>query len=140
MLLALQLGFNFSYIASQTKPALRMRFQAKQLGIESRLVSVVNIAISPPELAVDEARSLAELLRAVRKASDVDGAEVVILGCTAMAFFAEKVKQQVNVPVIEPAGIAFKTAEMLVKTRLHHSRGPGHFYSAASLEDITGYQ
>ena len=140
MLLALALGFSFSYVASQTKPALRVRFQAKQLGIESRLVSVINIAISPPELATDETRSLAELVRAVRKASDIDGAEVVILGCTAMAPFAEKVKKLVDIPVIEPAAIAFKTAEMLVKTGLRHCRGAGHLYSVASLEDITGYQ
>jgi allantoin racemase len=62
------------------------------------------------------------MLDAARRAIDEDGADVVILGSTTMhqshAFLAERLE----VPVINPGLVGYKTCEMLLALGLTHSK------------------
>ena len=56
------------------------------------------------------------LLAEGRKAIEGDGAEVVILGCTAEYGFHETMQNELGVPVIDAVIAPFKTAEFLAET------------------------
>jgi allantoin racemase len=46
-----------------------------------------------------------------------DGAEVIVLGCTASSGFFARLQQELGVPVINPAIAAIKQAEQLIELR-----------------------
>ncbi len=50
-----------------------------------------------------------------RRCVEDDGAEVLILGCTAEFGFHEKMQDELGVPVLDPMLSALKYAEMLVE-------------------------
>lgn len=54
----------------------------------------------------DEALALARLVQAGRGLRDVDGADVLVLGCAGMATLRDKVAQTLGMPVIEPCAAA----------------------------------
>jgi len=50
---------------------------------------------------------------------------------------AERVRKQLCVPVIEPAAVTFKMAELFIRLGLRHHRGG--LYLTASYDKIEGY-
>lgn len=139
MSVALHLGFKFSYISTLKKTAPRVRLQAIQLGLESRLASVVNVNITVSGLEEDPEKTVQAVVSAAEKAIERDGAEVIMLGCTGMADLAHMVRARLNVPLIEPALVTFKMAELFVKIGLRHNRALGKMYSPAEADKIVGY-
>lgn len=123
MSLALHLGERFSVISTFANTGPWVRQQAVKLGVERRLASAIGIEVPVLELSRDPERTVAELVRAAELAVRRDGAEVIILGCTGMASLAQAVRERLPVPLIEPAAVALKTAELLVKLGLRHHRG-----------------
>lgn len=51
-----------------------------------------------------------------------EGAQVLILGCTALTGMAPRLQKELGVPVVEPEGCALKIAEMLVDLGLSQSK------------------
>jgi len=51
-----------------------------------------------------------------------DGAEVIIMGCAAMAGYSEDLERELHVPVLDPLRVSLKMAEALVDLGLTHSR------------------
>jgi len=51
-----------------------------------------------------------------------EGAEVLVMGCTALSGIAERLNEELNVPVLENEGTALKVAEMLVDLKVTNSR------------------
>ena len=62
------------------------------------------------------------------------GADTLVLGCMSMAFLgvAERLSEELGVPVVNPARTALKTAELLVGSGLTHS--PRAFPTPRKLE------
>jgi allantoin racemase len=65
----------------------------------------------------DEVETARRFIEAGRKAVHEDGAEVIVLGCTASAGFYETMQDALGVPVIDSAIAALKHAEQLVEIR-----------------------
>ena len=137
MSVALHLGAKFSVISILPNTGPWVRWQARKLGIESRLASAIGIDIPVLGLEKDLEETAAQIVEAAKQAIKIDGAEVIVLGCTGMAALAERVRKQLCVPVIEPAAVTFKMAELLVKLGLRHHRGG--LYLTASYDKIRGY-
>ncbi|MEA1963726.1 MAG: aspartate/glutamate racemase family protein [Candidatus Aerophobetes bacterium] len=137
MSVALHLGFRFSVISTFANTAPWVRLQARKFGVESRLASAIGVDIPVLELEKDSQKTVDEILRGAEKAIELDGAEVIILGCTGMAGLARKVRERLDVPLIEPAGTTLKMAELLVKLGLRHNRG--RLYLTPSFDKIEGY-
>jgi allantoin racemase len=74
------------------------------------------------ELQKDPDATFHALAEEGRKAIELDGAEVLILGCTGMTGMAEKVSKELGVFVVDPLPTAIKFAETLVSLGLSHSK------------------
>jgi allantoin racemase len=121
MLTASLLGHKFSVISPTKKTALQVELHARELGIEERLASVIGLGIPVLELERDKEKTIKAVVKASEKAVK-DGAEVIALGCTGMAYMADEIRKQLKVPLMEPASLTLKIAEALVDLGLRHSR------------------
>lgn len=121
MLIASLLGHKFSVVSPTKKTALQVESHARALGIEQRLASVVGLDIPVLDLERDVERTVKAVVEASEKAVE-DGAEVIVLGCTGLAYMADEIRKRLDVPLIEPASLTLKMAESLVDLRLSHSK------------------
>ena len=137
MSVALHLGAKFSVVSVLPNTPHWVRWQARKLGIESRLASAIGVDIPVLGLEKDLEQTADEIIRAAKAAIERDGAEVIVLGCTGMVALTEAVRQKISVPLVEPAATTFKMAELLVKLGLCHHRGG--LYLSACYDKIQGY-
>ncbi|NJD98496.1 hydantoin racemase [Thermococcus sp. LS1] len=82
--------------------------------MEKRVTSIRGIDISVPEISIDENRTI-RLLREEIALAISDGVDVIVLGCTGLAGFAEKVQPFFDVPIIDPVASAVKIVEDIVE-------------------------
>ena len=62
------------------------------------------------------------MLKAAKKAIEVEGADVIYVNCGALIEPARYLKENLDVPVIENSVVALKTLEMLIKLGLSQSK------------------
>jgi allantoin racemase len=122
MMIALMLGHKFGVISTFRNTGPWVELQTRNMGIEQRLAGAVGIDIPVLELGSDLKKTARYLVDAARDLIESKGAEVIILGCTGMAPVARMVKEELEVPVIEPMATAFKVAELIVSLKLTHSK------------------
>jgi allantoin racemase len=122
MMIALMLGHKFGVISTFRNTGPWVELQTRNMGIEQRLAGAVGIDIPVLELGSDLKKTARYLVDAARDLIESKGAEVIILGCTGMALVARIVKEELEVPVIEPMATAFKVAELIVSLKLTHSK------------------
>ena len=119
--LALQLGHSFAIVTIFDNGGPWTELQVRAMGVESRLAAAVGVDIPVLELEQDLEKTTAHLLASARECVENRGADVLILGCTGMYPVVERIRQELDVPVIEPLAAAFKTAETLATLGLAHS-------------------
>jgi allantoin racemase len=90
-----------------------MRDNVRQYGYGDRLASFKVLELGVHDFQADPAETQRRILAAGREAVDQDGAEVVVLGCTAEFGFYEQLQQELGVPVIDATVGPFKYAELL---------------------------
>jgi allantoin racemase len=117
VLLAASLGHTFSIIVGRRKWIPQMHANVVRYGLQSRLASFRTIDLWVPQYHEDEAETARRFREQARKAVHEDGAEVIILGCTASAGFYRELQEELGVPVIDSAIAALKRAEHLVDLR-----------------------
>jgi len=117
----MQLGHSFAIVTIFDNGAPWTELQVRAMGVESRLAAAVGVDIPVLELEQDLEKTTAYLLAAARDCVENRGADVLILGCTGMYPVVERIRQELDVPVIEPLAAAFKTAETLATLGLAHS-------------------
>jgi allantoin racemase len=117
VLLAASLGHRFSIIVGRQKWIPQMHGTIRRYGLESRLASFQTLGFGVPDYHKDENETARRFLAAGRTAIEEDGAEVLILGCTASAGFYRYLQDELGVPVIDSALAAVKRAEHLVDLR-----------------------
>ena len=68
--------------------------------------------------------TLKKLILAGKKAIEIDGADVLILGCMSMAFHdvTSTLENKLKVPVINPVKASLLMAESIVKMNISHSK------------------
>ncbi len=104
--------------------SIRRELQAQ--GLLERVVSIrtTNRSSEGGLTALTEEDSSNEydaLLEQGRKALEEDGADVLVLGCALMMGVAEKLQENLGVPVVDPTLTALKIAELLISMNLKHS-------------------
>jgi allantoin racemase len=116
-LLAASLGSTFSIIVGRRKWIPQMRNTVLTYGLQSRLASFRALDLGVLDYHTDEQETERRFIDAGQRAIQEDGAEVIILGCTASSGFFARLQQELGVPVIDPAIAAIKQAEQLIELR-----------------------
>jgi allantoin racemase len=124
--LAAILGYKFS-VVSLEEDTLAMEKLVDHYGLIERLSSVQTMDCPLGQIVRDRRLALDPLVEASLRAVKVDGAHVIVPGCTATAGLAAQVQALLAqlgcpVPVIEPLWAAVRLAESLVDMSVSHSK------------------
>jgi len=131
LLIASELSLTFSVIVPLKEVVPIVKEQIKKVGVDlSRVASIKSVEIPVSEIKpicdiegpIEESRIFKALLYASESAVKEDGAHAIVLHCLGMAGFGEILQQRLGVPVIDPAFLAVKYAEMLAILKLSHSK------------------
>jgi len=82
----------------------------------ARFASIRGIGTPVLELNRRPDLTVRKIVREAKIAVAEDGADVIVLGCTALARLAERIR--LNLPVVNPALSALRVAEMLISLSL----------------------
>ena len=120
---ALMLGDKFSVITVLDSIVPAIWHLLRGYGMEQRCASVRVVDCPVLDLAGNKDRVVDALVTEGKRAVE-DGAATLILGCMSMAFLLmdELAGDRLDVPIINPAKVSVKAAEMLVSLGLSHSR------------------
>lgn len=120
MHLAAQLGHTFGIVTVLDSVVEPLRKLARVAGLDSRVATVLACDIPVLELHDDSYDAVREACEEALAA----GADTLVLGCMSMAFLgvAERLSEELGVPVLNPARVALKTAEFLVSSGISHSK------------------
>lgn len=142
MLLACSLGYKFSIIVGRKKWIPQMTDNVVKYGLKDRLASFRVINMGVLDFQKDLSKTSRAQIKEGRKAVEVDGAEVLILGCTGEFGFWKKLQKKLGVPVLDPVITPLKYAEYLVTLR--DSFGWSHSkvgsYKSPPLKEITAWK
>lgn len=123
--IASQLGRRFSILSMWENWRWLYDKVLSETGLQGRLASIRSIDVAPDtaELLVGKEDAVFPLLlAAARRAIDEDGADVLVLGSTTMHQSHVFLRDQLDIPVLNPGLIAFKTCETLLDLGLRHSK------------------
>lgn len=124
MLAAASVCHRFSIITALEGLVRPLERRVKTVGVETRLASVRHADIPVLELGGNPDESYRQLLNSARDCLTSDGADTLILGCMSMAFLcdSQRLQSDLGVPVVNPALVVLKFAEMLVQADLTTSK------------------
>jgi len=117
MQLASNLGDNFSIISGRQKCTPTFRANTHKYGYADKLASFRHLDLGVADLQADLCVTADRMESAIAQAVKEDQAEVIVLGCSMMFGFYEKMQKKYGVPVIDPMLAGFKHAEYLVEMR-----------------------
>ena len=121
------LGHRFSIIAVMERQAPTYRTLARHCGLEARLASVRSLEIPVLALNQDSERLERVMLAACERAVVEDGADTVVLGCTALEDGANRLTAGMkqnghDVVVVEGLPLAVGQAATFVRCGLSHAK------------------
>jgi allantoin racemase len=111
--IAATLGDTFSVVVGRRKWIPEMRDNVRRYGFGERLASFKVLELGVHDFQADPHETHRRIEAAGREAVDADGAEVLVLGCTAEFGFFEQLQGELGVPVIDATVAPFKYAELL---------------------------
>jgi allantoin racemase len=109
VLTALARGERFGVIAIKQRSIRRHIRYLRQMGLLERLAGERSLDMSVAETASGE-RTLEKMIEVGRELRDLDGAEVVVMGCAGMARHRAHLEAALGVPVIDPTQAAVTMA------------------------------
>jgi allantoin racemase len=107
------LADRFSVLVTRRKCITHMVDNIRAYGAEHRLASMRSLDIGVAQLQADPGITSRRIEQEARRAIEEDGAEAILLGCTAEFGFAETVQKRLGVPVLDAVATPFKLAEHL---------------------------
>jgi allantoin racemase len=120
--MALLLGEKFG-IMTEKRPRVAMKKRhVRRYGLLERMASIQPLGLSVAELDADPERTKEAGMALARQMVEEDGAEVIIMGCAAMAGYSGDLERELGVPVLDPLQVTIKVAETLVDMGVTHSR------------------
>jgi Asp/Glu/hydantoin racemase len=109
MLTALTRGERFGVISILARSIPRHLRYIRSTGLQHRFAGDRAIGLGVVELSDDET-VLQRMSEVGRQLCDIDGADVIIMGCAGMARMRERLEQNLGVAVIEPVQAAVTMA------------------------------
>ncbi len=139
--IASNLGNTFSVLVGRRKWIPKMTENVRLYGHEHRLASMRPLDLGVHDFQADHDRTRQRLLTEGRKAIVEDGAEVIILGCTAEYGFNQQMQAELGVPVIDAVTAPFKYAEFLAELADRFGWGPSRMWGceAPPHQELEGW-
>lgn len=135
---AATLGHKFSVITTRDKCIPQMMDKMVSYGMKEKVASFKSLGLGVNELHIDENRTFEILKEKAMEAIEIDGAELIVLGCTIQFGFFEKLQEYLNVPVIDAIVAPFKYAEYLaeIKNRFNWIHSKKCTFESPPLSEI----
>ena len=114
--IARALGQRFSVLVGRRKWIPKMTDLVSRYGHREAMASMRAIGLGVEAIRAEPEQALSRLREEGRRALAEDGAEVLILGCTAKFGFSEELTAELGAPVIDSMIAALRFAEMLAGT------------------------
>jgi len=142
MLLACSLGHRFSIIVGRRKVIPQMMDNVVRYGLKDRLASFRAVDMGVLDFQKDPSKTERAQTREGRKAITLDGAEVLILGCTAQFGFWKTLQRKLGVPVLDTLITPLKYAEYLITLRDDFGWSPSKIgsYKSPPLGEIKAWE
>lgn len=124
MLLSVTLGDSFSIIDvgigkyRRYTPPLRVR----QLTLSDRFVSEWGVGITVASIPESTSKIASQLVSVAKEIERQDEPDVLILGCTGLSQVADRVGQEIGIPLVDPSIAALSMAQALLLSGFKHSR------------------
>lgn len=138
MLTACSLGDKFSIIVGRKKWIPQMMSNVVSYGLKDRLASFKAIEMGVLDFQKKHEETKRRQYEAAKEAVEKDGAEVIILGCTAEFGFWKYLQEKLRVPVLDAVITPLKYAEYLATLKAKfgwiHSKIGG--YESPPMEEI----
>ncbi len=122
MLTACMLGQRFSIVTFSQTLSPWYRECVAMHGLEARCAGIRALGESFQSISDVQSEKEDALVRLANLAVDEDGADVVILSGAPLAGLADKVKNGISVPVIDPIAAAVRQAETLAVLKIRKAR------------------
>jgi allantoin racemase len=117
MHIATTLGHTFSILVGRKKWIPKMHENVVKYGFSDQLASFKSLDMGVYDFQKDPAKTAQMMRAAAREAVEVDGAEVIVLGCTIEFGFYKELQEELGVPVLDAVLAPFKYAEFLIELR-----------------------
>ncbi|MFQ5942868.1 MAG: aspartate/glutamate racemase family protein [Anaerolineales bacterium] len=122
--IASNLGNTFSVLVGRRKWIPKMSENVRLYGHGHAMASMLPLGLGVHDFQTDHDLTHERLLTTGRKAVEEDGAEVLILGCTAEYGFNLQMQDELGVPVIDAVTAPFKYAEFLADLAIRFGWNP----------------
>ncbi len=119
---ALLLGAKFGIMTERHQRVAMKELHVRRHGLLERMASIRPLELSVAEMESNPQRTKAAGIELARRMVEEDGAEVIVMGCAAMAGYSDELERQLQVPVLDPLTVTLKVAEALIDMGLSHSR------------------
>jgi len=123
--IASMLGDNFAILDPDPPHRTYSHRVVSSLGLSHKLNSVLYMSLGVEGLSDDFDAVLGTMTKLAKEAVEERGAHVIVLGCTGMRRYAEKLSERMEgygVPVVEPLIAAVGLAETFVRLGLRQSK------------------
>ena len=109
ILTALTLGQKFGVIAILKQSIPRHLRYVGALGVSARLAGERPVGLPVVELSNAE-KTFGRMVEVGKALRDIDGADVVVMGCAGMARYRKPLQDELGIPVVEPTQAAVSMA------------------------------
>lgn len=114
-------SYSFVTVLDSMIPLVRRKIYGFKFD-NNRCVSVRSIGVGVAELDDNKEGLYEHILEVCRKCKDGDDAHAIVLGCLGMAGLGRKISEEIGIPVLDPAEVSVRYAELLVHSGLRHSK------------------
>jgi allantoin racemase len=119
---AITLGEKFG-VMTEKRPRVAMKKRhVRRYGLLERMASIRPLGLSVAQLDREPEKTKAAGMTLARRMVEEDGAEVIVMGCAAMAGYSDEIERELGVPVLDPLVVALKMTEAIVDMGQTHSR------------------
>ena len=140
--LATTLGESFSILVGRKKWIPEMKENVHKYGFAHKLASFKSLDLGVHDFQKDHEETKRRIRKAANEAIEKDGADVIVLGCTAEFGFFESLQKELGVPVIDASLSPLKYAEFLVEVKQKlswtHSKKVG--YQSPPVHEVKDFK
>ncbi len=116
------IGRSYSVVTTLSRSIAAIEDRLAVAGLTARCASVRAAGLSTSDVERDPEQAMRKIVETARVAVEVDGAEVLCLGCAGMAGLDEAIAGELGVPVVDGVAAGVRLAEAVVGLGLSTSR------------------